>query len=85
MENETKNFSFDECFVDGVQRDTITTLLGLTFPESANDFQKCALTLAHMMAILRDFVLKGRDIPDNLLLTASLLASAMQLNGNNQR
>lgn len=55
--------------------DAFACVLGLRFPESANEFQKSCLTLAHLYAALRDFVLKGEEIPTQLIELADSLNS----------
>lgn len=47
--------------------DSLCCVLGLNFPDSATEFQKAALTLAHLMASLRDFVLKGVEVPQPII------------------
>lgn len=42
-------------------------VLGLKFPESATEFQKAFLTLAHLMASSRDFVLQRQDVPQSIV------------------
>lgn len=58
--------------------ESVCAVLGLAFPDSANEFQKAALTLAHLMASLRDFVLKGHEIPMDLIVLAASLSIIMQ-------
>ena len=55
--------------------DSLACLLGLVFPESATEFQKAVLTLAHMYAVIRDYVLKGVEVPQRLLELADSLNS----------
>lgn len=69
--------------LDGIE--SICAILGLSFPESANEFQKCALTLAHLMASLRDYVLKGHEIPESLVELADNLGFIMACNADKQR
>lgn len=52
----------------------ITDILGLFFPESATEFQKAALTLAHLMASLRDAILKGQVISNHMVDVINQLA-----------
>lgn len=47
--------------------DSLCCVLGLNFPDSATEFQKAALTLAHLMASIRDFVLKGVEVPQPII------------------
>lgn len=56
MTTEVKKF--DE--LDNIQ--SMLCIFGLQFPETATEFQKAALTLAHVMIGVRDAVLKGRDV-----------------------
>lgn len=65
--------------------DSVCAVLGLNFPESATEFQKASLTLAHLMASLRDFVLKGLDIPDSLVELVSSLSAIMQAHKDAQK
>lgn len=53
--------------------ESLMCLLGLNFPESATEFQKACLTLAHLYACIRDYVLKGLDVPANLIEIADSL------------
>lgn len=64
---------------------SVCCVLGLNFPESATDFQKSALTLAHLMASIRDFILKGLDVPSNILDMIDNLHYVMQSNCDAQR
>ena len=43
--------------------ESFTCMLGLKFPEHGSDFQKAFLTLAHLMAAAREYVLKGHEVP----------------------
>lgn len=60
-------------------------LLGLNFPETANQFQKSMLYLAHLMAILRESVLKGRDIEKSIISDIVVLATIAEQNSDEQR
>lgn len=53
--------------------DSLMCLLGLKFPETATEFQKAVLTLAHMYAVIRDYVLKGIEVPTRLCEIADML------------
>lgn len=53
--------------------ESLMCLLGLNFPESATEFQKACLTLAHLYACIRDYVLKGLDVPTHLIEIADSL------------
>lgn len=46
---------------------SLACVCGLSFPESAKEFQMAILTLSHLMAALRESVLKGSDIPESVL------------------
>lgn len=46
---------------------SVTCILGLSFPDSATEFQKAFLTLAHLVASSRDYVLKGLEITDDII------------------
>jgi len=70
---------------EGANIDSVCAILGLAFPESANDFQKAALILAHLMASLRDFVLKGQEIPVELCDLVDNLAFIMACHSDAQR
>lgn len=59
------------CEVPSVE--SLMCLLGLNFPESATEFQKAVLTLAHLYACIRDYVLKGVEVPNPLLEVANML------------
>lgn len=48
-------------------------VLGLAFPESATEFQKATLTLSHLYATIRDYVLKGMEVPEELIVLADSL------------
>lgn len=60
-------------------------VLGLNFPESATEFQKACLTLAHLYACIRDYVLKGIEVPTYLLEVADRLNSIQYDNRAKQR
>lgn len=62
-----------------------TCLLGLSFPDSATDFQKAALTLAHLMAAVRESVLKGSAINDRVSSLILELAEVVNNNKDNQK
>lgn len=47
--------------------ESLTCLLGLSFPESATEFQKATLLLSHLYAVIRDYVLKGLEVPSYLV------------------
>lgn len=79
MTNEVKNF--DE--LDNIQ--SMLLLFGLNFPESATEYQKAALTLAHLMIAVRDAVLKGRDVTPYLSDHVYNLCQIMQDNESKQR
>lgn len=53
--------------------DSLMCLLGLTFPETATEFQKAVLTLAHLYAVIREYVLKGIEVPVELVQVANHL------------
>lgn len=53
-------------------------VFGLQFPESALDYQKCILYLSHMAMALRNAVLKGVVIPDDLLQDLYTLSDHIQ-------
>lgn len=79
MTNEVKNF--DE--LDNIQ--SMLLLFGLNFPESATEYQKAALTLAHLMIAVRDAVLKGRDVTPYLSDYVYNLSRIMENNESKQR
>lgn len=53
--------------------DSYRCVLGLNFPDSITEFQKAFLTLAHLFAASRDYVLKGVDVPVDILHLADKL------------
>lgn len=65
--------------------DEIACICGLSFPESATDFQKASLCLAHLMAALRESVLKGCVISSNLIGIVNKLALILVVNGDKQK
>lgn len=65
--------------------DSLMCLLGLSFPESATEFQKAVLTLAHLYAVVRDYVLKGITVPKALLEVADDLNTIMYLEREKQK
>lgn len=81
MDNDDNKLIFNE--ISNI--DSLCAILGLKFPESANEFQKAALTLAHLMAALRDYVLKGHDIPVTLVELVDKLSIIMVDNEYQQR
>ena len=58
--------------------ESLQCLLGLNFPESATEFQKACLTLCRLFACVRDYVLKGLDVPVYLLDIINELNSIQQ-------
>lgn len=81
MEKDTNKLIYNE--ISNI--DSLCAILGLKFPESATEFQKAALTLAHLMASLRDYVLKGHDIPVDLVEVVDKLSIIMLDNEYKQR
>lgn len=71
------------CEVDNIN--SLCCILGLSFPESATEFQRAALTLAHLMASVRDFVLKGVQLPDEIVCVIAQLEQIIEQNKNSQR
>lgn len=71
------------CEIDNIE--SLTCVLGLNFPDSATEFQKAFLTLAHLCASCRDYVLKGSDIPIGLIRTIDLLSQLLVQNELQQR
>lgn len=65
--------------------DEIACILGLSFPESATDFQKASLSLAHLMAALRESVLKGSVISRMLIDFVNKLSLIMVANYEKQK
>ena len=65
--------------------DTICAVCGLSFPESANEFQCAALLLAHLMASVRNLVLNGVDLNEELIELCSSLTAIMKANYGAQR
>lgn len=53
------------CEIQNIE--SIACVLGLSFPDTANDFQKAFLTMAHLVAACREYVLKGVQVPLDLL------------------
>jgi hypothetical protein len=53
--------------------DSYCCVLGLNFPDSITEFQKAFLTLAHLFAASRDYVLKGVDVPFYIIHLADQL------------
>lgn len=78
---EEKDFKFS----DLTNIDAYCCVLGLSFPESANDFQKSALCLAHLMAACRESVLKGVEIPVTICEFILDLASMLDFNRESQK
>lgn len=76
-----KDVNFDG--IDGIA--SICCVLGLKFPDSATEFQKAALTLAHLLASCRDFILSGRDVPQRLIDVACELMFIVSTCSDNQR
>lgn len=52
-------------------------LCGVNIPDSATDFQRASITLAHMMASVRESVLKGFAVPTSVVEVISILADIM--------
>lgn len=63
----------------------LTSLFGLTFNDSVTEFQKAALTMAYIVASFRDNILKGNEIPHELLTTADQLWLIVMDNEYKQR
>lgn len=62
-----------------------TCILGLQFPESATEFQKASLTLAHLMACSRDYILKGFQLPDEIVQLISNLTEIIEDHKDEQK
>ena len=62
-----------------------SVLLGLHFPETATEFQKAALFLAHLMVIVRDSILKGVDVMPDIIDDVQAAQLCMCQNKDNQR
>lgn len=60
-------------------------VLGLNFPESSTPYQKAFLTLAHLMASCRDYVLKGIEVPPVVNTQVKLLADIVYDGKEQQR
>lgn len=73
--------SFDE--IENI--DSFRCVLGLNFPDCATEFQKAFLTLAHLMASARDYVLKGVDVPSPVLDLIDLLTNIICYYAEEQR
>lgn len=84
-ENDTLKDALN-CEFDNIGNiDSILCVLGLSFPDSATPFQKAFLTLAHLMASCRDYVLKGFDVPDYIATSVKLLADIVYSGKEQQR
>lgn len=64
--------------------DAYTCILGLQFPESATEFQKASLTLAHLMACCSDYILIGFQLPDEIVQLISNLTVIIEDNKDEQ-
>ena len=64
------NTEFDN--ISGIEG--LCCVLGLNFPETSTPYQKAFLTLAHLMASCRDYVLKGIEVPAVVNTQVKLLA-----------
>lgn len=71
------------CEIPNVE--SLCCILGLVFPESATEFQKSVLTLAHLYANIRDYALRGVEVPDYLIEVADVLNTISLQNRKNQR
>lgn len=69
--------------ISGIE--SLMCVLGLSFPETATPFQKAFLTLAHLMASARDYVLKGHDVPDKVCTAVKLLSDIVYDGKEQQR
>ena len=65
--------------------DSLACILDLVFPESATEFQKAVLTLAHLYAAIRSYVLKGVEVPQRLLEVADMLNTISYQERSKQR
>lgn len=65
--------------------EAVTCILGLKFPDSANEFQKAFLTLAHLMASCRDYVLNGHEVPNQILVLIDELNTIIYHERDKQR
>lgn len=81
METLSNQLTFNE--IDNIQ--SICCLLGLSFPDSALDFQKAMLTLAHLSAVVRDYVLKGIEVPAFIVDLIDTLSGIVYLERENQK
>lgn len=85
-EKDFKNIDPQDVKIEDLDNiDAYLCVLGLAFPESATEFQKAFLVLAHLMACCRDFVLKGHDIPEAMIIMISKLANIIMWSHNAQR
>lgn len=81
MEKENSTLVFSE--LENI--DTICAVCGLSFPESANEFQKSSLLLAHLMASVRNLVLNMVEVNKELLTLIRSLVTIMVCNYEQQR
>ena len=73
---EIKPVKVKICTLDEMPNfESLACVCGLSFPETANEFQKAMLTLSHMMAALRESILRGSMIPVELVEDVTFLAS----------
>ena len=64
--------------------DAINCILGLKFPDDVKPFQAAFLTLAHLLASSRDYVLKRHEIPRQIVTTIKLLSDIIYNGRENQ-
>ena len=74
-----------QLFCEIPEVDSLVCVLGLMFPDSATEFQKACLTLAHLYACIRDYVLKGYEVPRRLIEVADHLNQITYNESDNQR
>ena len=53
--------------------ESVCCILGLRFPDTASEFQKACITLAHLYRCIGEYVMKGVDVPDYLIKLADQL------------
>lgn len=63
----------------------MAALFGLSFPESATEFQMAAITLAYLSKAVHDIVLRGHDVPVGVCNMIHALGGLVEYYQNEQR
>ena len=84
MDNEIKSCVVVNSTSDISEFDVMCAIFGLSFPDSATEFQKASLLLAHLMSSVREIVLRGGNVPFGLCTLIHALGGLIEINADEQ-